>query len=70
MALTLSLIAAFNLYRRIIRPVDGLIAKAEAVASNTHQPEPPVAPVLEFEQLRRSLLKAEETCLRRSTWRP
>ena len=59
LALTLSLLAAFNLYRRIIRPVDGLIAKAEAVASNTHQPEPPVAPVLEFEQLRRSLLKAE-----------
>ncbi|MBU8544163.1 MULTISPECIES: HWE histidine kinase domain-containing protein [Roseomonadaceae] len=62
LALTIGLLLATALSRRLLAPVEALVARAEAVATGAGQMsagEVPPAPVREFERLRQSVTAAE-----------
>jgi PAS domain S-box-containing protein len=68
-ALTLALLVAYTLSRRILRPVGALTRQAEAVAAGSGQEladRVPLAPVAEFERLRNATLVAEQTLRQRA----
>ena len=64
LALAIGLLAAAALARRVLRPVEALVARAESVATGMvldaqPAPETPPAAVAEFERLRRAVAGAE-----------
>ncbi|WP_439599172.1 sensor histidine kinase [Falsiroseomonas sp.] len=63
LALALGLALAASLTRRLLRPVEALVARAEVVAEGRTDPAQPAVPparVAEFERLRRAVAAAEQ----------